>query len=37
MESVDHMFLKCSISRVIWGAVAKWLNSGNIPADLKQC
>lgn len=38
LESVDHLFFRCSIARVIWRfVIAKCLNTCVIPIDINQC
>jgi hypothetical protein len=36
LESVNHLFFKCVIARVIWGVVAQHIGACNIPSHMGQ-
>jgi len=36
-ETIDHLFFKCSVAKVIWACVARCIGAADIPGNLNQC
>jgi hypothetical protein len=36
VETVDHLFFTCSVAKVIWGVVAKCLDTPYVPGELRS-
>lgn len=36
-ESIDHLFFKCSVGKVVWACVAKCIGADSIPGGLDNC
>jgi hypothetical protein len=37
IETIDHLFFRCSIAKVTWVMVAKSINRKDIPSDIDHC
>jgi hypothetical protein len=36
-ESTEHLFFKCSVTKVVWACVARCIGAFDIPGNLNQC
>jgi hypothetical protein len=36
-ESIDHLFFKCSVAKIVWACVATCFGARDIPGNLNQC
>lgn len=36
VETIDHLFFQCPITRVVWGIIASCIGAANIPNNIQQ-